>query len=90
MLEWRQRFGLVETRLDPRQPNRHLEALTQELGLRLIDVSDAMQPYIERGENLHMETDDHLNARGHEVLASVLEEPLIRDLLAPAALIGTR
>jgi hypothetical protein len=54
-----------------------LEATTRELGIPLLDPSDALKRRLEQGDGVY---DDHWSPPGHEVIADVLREYLARYL----------
>ena len=52
--------------------NRMMRRLCEELGVPLLDVTDALQARFEQGENVYFTDDSHINETGHGVVADAL------------------
>jgi hypothetical protein len=88
--EWLHRFGLEHDALDFTLPNQRLRDLTEEAGLPLVDLTADLRAAIERGESIHFANDHHWNARGHEIAAQLLLDPVMHELVDGPPLIGSR
>jgi hypothetical protein len=88
--EWLHRFGLEHDALDFDLPNQRLRELADEAGLPLVDLTADLRAAVERGESIHFDNDHHWNARGHEIAAELLLEPVMHELVDGPPVIGAR
>lgn len=73
-------FDLDAHSLDPRLPNRLLDAALRERGVAFVDALPALEAAQRAGTAVYGSVDTHLNARGHEVVFEAIREPLLRAI----------
>ena len=71
-------YGYQDLNLDPALPLRRLKAKLNEAGVKTLDVTQALSS--SAADGLMFPDDGHMNARGHEIVASALSDWLESSL----------
>jgi hypothetical protein len=72
-------FNIDVANLDMQYPNNKLAEFSEDIGFQLIDVLDS---FLYITDNLFFSQDEHLNSRGHEVVAKTIASQFIDDQLS--------
>jgi len=79
-LEYAAGFGIDPSTIDLDQPNRILSRALEKAGLMSVDTTPVLKEAAARGEVLYGAVDPHFTARGHRIVAELLQSPVEKVL----------